>query len=174
MFKRLSALALLAVAISGAAITAQRPQIGNALRALVKVDAPVVAITNVRVIDGTGAPARAGQTVVIRDGNIAALGASVPVPEGATVIDGAGKSLIPGLVMLHEHTYYPAGGQVYGQYGVSFTRLYLAGGVTTMRTGGNVNGVMDITLARRVLTWEPKVALEEGLGRTIAFFRGRI
>jgi dihydroorotase-like cyclic amidohydrolase len=149
MFKRLSALALLALAVSGGVITAQRPQIGNAIRPMVKVDAPVVAITNVRVIDGTGAPARAGQTIVLRDGNIAAIGANIPVPEGATVIDGTGKSVLPGLVMLHEHTYYPAGGQVYGQYGVSFTRLYLAGGVTTMRTGGNVNGVMDITLARR-------------------------
>jgi enamidase len=68
------------------------------------------------------------------------------------VIDATGKSLIPGLVMLHEHTYYPTPGSppgltVYGQFGLSFTRLYLAGGVTTMRTGGNVNGVMDITLA---------------------------
>src|SRR5687767_1068550 len=154
MFKQFSAPALLALAVSGGVITAQRPQIGNAIRPMVKVDAPVVAITSVRVIDGTGAPARAGQTIVLRDGNIAAIGANIPVPEGATVIDGTGKSVFPGLVMLHEHTYYPAGGQVYGQYGVSFTRLYLAGGVTTMRTGGNVNGVMDITLARRAANFE--------------------
>ncbi len=50
--------------------------------------------------------------------------------------------------MVHEHLYYPTGPQVYGQLGQSFTRLYLAGGVTTMRTGGNVNGVMDIKLKR--------------------------
>ena len=56
---------------------------------------------------------------------------------------------MPGLVMLHEHLYYPTGPGVYGQLGQSFVRLYLAGGVTTMRTGGNVNGVMDITLAKR-------------------------
>ena len=68
------------------------------------------------------------------------------MPAGATVIDGTGKTVMPGLVMLHEHLYYPTGPQVYGQLGQSFTRLYLAGGVTTMRTGGNVNGVMDITL----------------------------
>jgi enamidase len=43
---------------------------------------------------------------------------------------------------------------VYGQLGQSFTRLYLAGGVTTMRTGGNVNGVMDITLAKRAAAGE--------------------
>ena len=151
MFKRLSALALLALAVSGGVITAQRPQIGNAIRPMVKVDAPVVAITNVRVIDGTGAPARVNQTVVLRDGVIAEIGdaARVTPPQGAEVMDLSGRSVIPGLVMLHEHLYYPTGPGVYGQYGVSFTRLYLAGGVTTMRTGGNVNGVMDITLARR-------------------------
>ena len=130
------------------------PRSGNAIQQFVKVDAPVVAITHVRVIDGTGAPAKDDQTVVIRDGNIAAVGTDVAVPADATVIDGTGKSLIPGLVMLHEHTYYPTGPNVYGQLGQSFTRLYLAGGVTTMRTGGNVNGVMDITLAKRAAAFE--------------------
>jgi enamidase len=105
------------------------------------------------VIDGTGAPARAGQTVVIRDGNIAAIGTVLAVPEGATVVDGTGKSLLPGLVMVHEHLYYPTGPSVYGQLGQSFTRLYLAGGATTIRTGGNTNGVMDLTLARRAETF---------------------
>ena len=46
--------------------------------------------------------------------------------------------------MVHEHLYYPTGPGVYGQLGESFARLYLAGGVTTMRTGGNTNGFMDI------------------------------
>ena len=61
-----------------------------------------------------------------------------------------GKSVIPGLVMLHEHLYYPTGPGVYGQLGESFTRLYLAGGVTTMRTGGNMNGYMDLNLKRPI------------------------
>ena len=51
--------------------------------------------------------------------------------------------------MLHEHLYYPTGPGVYGQLGESFTRLYLAGGVTTMRTGGNVNGFMDLNMKLR-------------------------
>lgn len=148
---RIVALALLS---AGAVLAAQRPQINNAVRQFVKIDAPVIALTHVRVIDGTGAPARDDQTVLIRDGLIAAIGSNVAVPEGATSIDATGKSLLPGLVMLHEHTYYPAGQGVYGQFGQSFTRLYLAGGVTTMRTGGNVNGVMDITLAKRAAAFE--------------------
>ena len=52
--------------------------------------------------------------------------------------------------MVHEHLYYPAGPGVYGQLGESFIRLYLAGGVTTMRTGGNVNGFMDLKLKRLI------------------------
>lgn len=128
------------------------PALSTAVRAYVKVDAPVIALTHVRVIDGTGAAAREDQTVVIRDGNIAAMGpaTAVAAPAGATVVDLTGKSVIPGLVMVHEHLYYPTGPGVYGQLGESFTRLYLAGGVTTMRTGGNVNGFMDINMAKLV------------------------
>jgi enamidase len=147
---RIGSAVFAAAVLSASIVFAQRG--GNAARQYIKVQAPVVALTNVRVIDGTGAPARAGQTLVIRDGNIAALGpaASTAVPEGATVVDGTGKSVMPGIVMLHEHLYYPTGPGVYGQLGESFIRLYLAGGVTTMRTGGNVNGFMDIKLMRLV------------------------
>lgn len=128
----------------------------NAAANFIKVQAPVVALTHVRVIDGTGAAARTDQTVVLRDGNIAAVGAaaSVTPPAGATIIDLTGKSVIPGLVMLHEHLYYTTGPGVYGQLGVSFSRLYLAGGVTTMRTAGNVNGIMDINVSRRISAGE--------------------
>jgi imidazolonepropionase-like amidohydrolase len=66
------------------------------------------------------------------------------------VIDLAGKSVLPGLVMLHEHLYYPTGPGTYGQLGASFLRLYLAGGVTTMRTGGNMNGYVDVNLKRGI------------------------
>jgi imidazolonepropionase-like amidohydrolase len=158
---RRAGLVLAVVTLAAAVLGAQRPQPGNALRQFVKVDAAVVALTHVRVIDGTGAPARENQTVLIRDGRIAAVGPNVPVPEGATVIDGTGKSAIPGIVMLHEHLYYPTGPGVYGQLGQSFTRLYLAGGVTTMRTGGNVNGFMDLELARRAANLEiPSPAID--------------
>jgi imidazolonepropionase-like amidohydrolase len=134
---------------------AQQPP-ANPLAPYIKVQAPVIALTHVRVIDGTGAPAREDQTIVIRDGNIAALGAAATIapPAGATAIDLTGKSVIPGLVMMHEHLYYTTGPGVYGQLGVSFSRLYLAGGVTTMRTAGNVNGIMDINVAKRIAAGE--------------------
>ena len=146
--------AIVVVLVFGAVAHAltQRPPLPQQVRNFVKVDADVVAITHVRVIDGTGAPAHADQTLIIRGGNIAAVGpfASTTVPDGATVIDGTGKSVMPGLIQLHEHLYYPTGPGVYGQLGASFVRLYLAGGVTTMRTGGNENGFMDMNLAKEI------------------------
>jgi imidazolonepropionase-like amidohydrolase len=134
---------------------AQQPP-ANPLAPYIKVPAGVIALTHTRVIDGTGAAPRENQTLVIRDRDISALGdtASTPAPAGATVIDLTGKSVIPGLVMMHEHLYYTTGPGVYGQLGVSFSRLYLAGGVTTMRTAGNVNGIMDINVARRIAAGE--------------------
>ena len=133
-------------------LEAQRPQLSTAVRAFVTVDTPVIALTHARVIDGTGEPARDDQTLVIRDGRIIALGSSrsTTVPAGAQVLDLSGKSVIPGLVMVHEHLYYPTGPGMYGNLEESFTRLYLAGGVTSMRTGGNMNGFGDFGIKRDI------------------------
>lgn len=132
--------------------SASHPTLSNAVLEFVKVDAPVVALTNARVIDGTGAAARDRQTIIIKGRNIAAFGDTdrITPPDGTTMVDLTGKTVIPGIVMMHEHLYYPNGPQVYGQLGRSFTRLYLAGGVTTIRTGGNVNGFMDLKLRRLI------------------------
>jgi enamidase len=130
----------------------QRPTVGAALRPYVSIDTSILALTHVRVIDGTGAAARTDQTIVIRNGSIAAVGpsASVTPPAGAHVLDLTGKSVIPGLVMLHEHLYYPTGGGTYANLSESFTRLYLAGGVTSMRTGGNTNGYGEISIKQAI------------------------
>ena len=127
-------------------LQAQRPTLAQGVRAYVSVDTSVLALIHVRVIDGTGALARDDQTLIIRDGTIAAIGnaQSVEAPAGAQVLDLTGKSVIPGLVMVHEHLFYPTGSGVYGNLAESFTRLYLAGGVTSMRTGGDMNGFGDI------------------------------
>src|SRR3954454_17748736 len=93
-----------AIAVAGVTVVAgQRGGVPGAVQQFVKVDAPVLALTHVRVIDGTGAPARENQTLVVQNGRITALGNanSVSAPEDATVIDATGKSVIPGLVMLH-------------------------------------------------------------------------
>jgi imidazolonepropionase-like amidohydrolase len=133
-------------------LQAQRPVLSDAVRSYVTVDTPVLALTHARVIDGTGAPARVDQTLVIRDGRIEILGpsATLAVPAGAQVRDLTGKTVIPGLVMVHEHLYYPTGPGVYANLTESFTRLYLAGGVTSMRTGGNMNGYAELAIAKDI------------------------
>jgi imidazolonepropionase-like amidohydrolase len=143
---------IVGIAIMAGAVHAQRPTLSIGARAFVAIDTPTVVLTHVRVIDGTGAPARDDQTLVIRDGAIAALGdaRSVTVPAGAQVMDLTGKSVIAGLVMVHEHLFYPTGPGVYGNLAESFTRLYLAGGVTSMRTGGNMNGFGDFGIKRDI------------------------
>ena len=133
-----------------AALAAQAPPPDSALRPFISVDSPVVAITNVTVIDGTGAPARTGSTVVLQRGRIVAVGAGTQVPGGAKVIDGQGKTLIPGLVGMHDHLFYTAAGG--REVGIGFTgpRLYLASGVTTIRTTGTTSAYTDINTKREI------------------------
>lgn len=75
--------------------------------AFVSVAADTLAITGVQLIDGTGRKPASGQTMVIRDGLVAAVGATseVQIPEGAEVLERSGYTVIPGQVGLHEHTY---------------------------------------------------------------------
>jgi imidazolonepropionase-like amidohydrolase len=120
----------------------------------VKVDAPVVALTHVRVIDGTGAPAREDQTVILNQEKIESVGdaSAANVPKDAQVLDLHGYSIIPGLVGMHDHMFYPTGGSVYGEMAYSFPRLYLAAGVTTIRTTGSLEPYTDLELKRSIDT----------------------
>ncbi len=112
---------------------------------------PVVALEHVRVIDGTGAAARPDQTIVVDHGRIIAVGeaASVQVPSGARRLDLRGHTVYPGLVGMHEHLFYPSGGiPMYNEQAFSAPRLYLAAGITTMRTGGSLEPYTDINLRK--------------------------
>jgi enamidase len=134
-----------------AALLAQQPAQGA--RQFVAVSDSIVALTNVTVIDGTGAAARTGQTIVLRGGSIQSVGAtaSAKIPPGARTMDLTGRTVMPGYVMLHEHLFYPSGGgAIYNEQGYSFPRLYLAGGVTTMRTAGNMAGYADLNIRKAI------------------------
>jgi imidazolonepropionase-like amidohydrolase len=122
------------------------------VRAFVKVDAPRVALTHVRVVDGTGAAAREDQTVVISKGKIESASdtASATVPKDAQVLDLHGYTVIPGLVGMHDHMFYPVGNVVFGEMAFSFPRLYLAGGVTTIRTTGSLEPYTDLEIKKKI------------------------
>jgi imidazolonepropionase-like amidohydrolase len=122
------------------------------VRSFVKLDAPVVALTHVRVIDGTGAAARDDQTIVIAKGKIESISdaTSANVPKDAQVLDLHGHSVIPGLVGMHDHMFYPMGNGVFGEMAYSFPRLYLAAGVTTIRTTGALEPYTDLELKKQI------------------------
>ncbi len=129
-------------------LIAQNRVLPPAVKQYVSVDAPVVALTHARVIDGTGRPSMADQTVIIRGEKIAAVGAtgSVAVPTDAMVIDLTGKTVIPGIIGLHDHMYY--GGMKF--MGASYPRLFLSAGVTTIRTTGSVDSYQELNLKRQI------------------------
>jgi imidazolonepropionase-like amidohydrolase len=136
-----------------AALGAQAPQsLGPGVKPFVTVDAPLFALIHVRIIDGTGSPAREDQTVVISDGKIRALGdaATVQVPPGAKVMDMGGYTVLPGIVGMHDHLIYPAGGAHYNTLEFSAPRLYLACGVTTIRTTGSIEPTTELGVKRAV------------------------
>jgi imidazolonepropionase-like amidohydrolase len=145
-------LAFLVVCCLAVAHLALAQTLSPQVRGFVKVDAPVVALTHVCVIDGTGAAAREDQTVVISKGKIESVAdaASASVPKDAQVLDLHGYSVIPGLVGMHDHMFYPAGNAIFGEMAYSFPRLYLAGGVTTIRTTGSLEPYTDLELKKSI------------------------
>ena len=116
----------------------------------IRVEAPVIALTHVRIIDGTGAAPIEDQTIVIADGKILSIGPTIP--EKAQVLDLKGYTVLPGLVGMHNHMFFPMGGSppMYSNMGTSFPRLYLALGVTTIRTTGSVAPYTDLEIKRLI------------------------
>ena len=133
-------------------LLAQNVNFSSETRRYILHQTPVIALTHANVIDGRGNPARPDQTVIIREGRIADIGDSdkVQVPDGAQHIDLTGKTLLPGFIMFHEHMFYPAGGGQYNQQLTSFPKLYLAGGVTTIRTTGSLEPYTDLNLKQAI------------------------
>src|SRR5690606_973044 len=152
MRSKTAALALLFAAAAPAAGQANLPQ---PLRQFVVADEPVIALTHVRLVDGTGAPARNDQTIIIRQGRIDAVGpsSSTPAPAGARVMDLTGHTVIPGLVGLHDHMYSSSALGSMKPMMYSYPRLFLAAGVTTIRTTGSVDPYQELNL---------KAAIEAG------------
>ena len=131
---------------------AQGPQSDR--QQFIRAEAPVVALTHVRVIDGTGAAPIEDQTIVITEGKIQSITPSptATVPASAQTLDLKGYTVLPGLVGMHDHMFFPMGGTppMYSNMGTSFPRLYLALGVTTIRTTGSVAPYTDLELKRLI------------------------
>jgi imidazolonepropionase-like amidohydrolase len=149
--KRLVVWLLVVSLVVPVSLSAQAVRLSEFTRRFVSVDSPIVALTHVRVVDGTGAAPAEDHTVIIRDGKIAAVGSarSVSVPRGAKVIDLNGHTVIPGFVGMHDHTFYTTSARSI-QISASAPRLYLASGVTTIRTTGSMSPYAELNLRRQI------------------------
>ena len=148
-----------------AAITVAQTQKASGVADFISIDTPVFVLEHVRVIDGTGTPAKEDQAVVIANGKIQFIGPeeSAQIPPGAQRMGRSGYTVIPGLVGMHNHLYYTdsytvqvVDGKV-GEPGlfiaeIPYTapRLYLAAGVTTMRTTGSLEPYTDLKVKSRI------------------------
>jgi imidazolonepropionase-like amidohydrolase len=142
----------------------QRPQsLEPAVRKYVTVDASRVVLEHVRVIDGTAKPPLEDRNIVIENGKITAVqpGADVPNESGQVVLNLTGDTVLPGLVGMHNHLYNIARPDLDAtgdseppvllpQMTFSSPRLYLAAGVTTIRTTGSVETYADLNLRRLI------------------------
>ena len=126
------------------------------VKQFIEVQDSVVAITHVKIIDGTGQPSLNDQDIVLVKSRIKTIGPSgkISIPANAKIIDGTGKTIIPGLIMLHEHLFYAKPFEsdykaVHMTY--TFPKMYLAGGVTTMRTAGSIEANADLNVKNLII-----------------------
>ncbi|HXB32486.1 MAG TPA: amidohydrolase family protein [Puia sp.] len=127
------------------------------VKKFIDYDTAVIAFTHCKLADVKHLKVLEDQTVIVRNGIIAAVGDSknLSAPPGSTVIDLTGKSLLPGFVLLHEHMYYAAYSADFTylhvkQLPYTFPKLYLACGATTIRTAGSVEPYSDLNLKRDI------------------------
>jgi imidazolonepropionase-like amidohydrolase len=142
---------------------AQSTELSKTVEEFVRVRGPKIVLAHVRVIDGTGAQAVEDQNVIIEGGKITGVqkASDAAANAGATVLDLHGYTVMPGIVGMHNHLFYIVRPNldsrrhfdnpvVVPQMTFSAPRLYLAAGVTTMRTTGSVETYADLNLKREI------------------------
>ncbi len=143
------------------AASAQRPNAASTrAKYLYGKDTPVKVLQHLRLIDGTGGAPLEDQTVILEGAKITQIGKDLQLPASAEVLDMTGYTALPGLVGMHDHLYYlqrpdtdAAGSEpptLLPQMTFSAPRMYLANGVTTIRTAGSVEPYADINLRRLI------------------------
>jgi imidazolonepropionase-like amidohydrolase len=141
---------------SGLVASAQESGLSEWVMQYVSIPRGTIALVHAKVIDGTGSPAKNDQTILISGSTISQLGpsGSVSVPPDARVVDLTGKSVFPGIIGMHEHLYFTAyvddHAPTLNELPFSFPRLYLAGGVTTIRTAGALEAYTDLALKAQI------------------------
>jgi imidazolonepropionase-like amidohydrolase len=120
----------------------------------------LVLIKNVNIFDGKSEQLKMGHDVLVTGNRISKIGKQLEADDGATVIDGAGRTLMPGLIEMHTHLMYRYGvsvmrsdfdAQAAGAAAMETLQLYMQMGYTTVRdVGGNSLGLAKNTAAGRL------------------------
>ncbi|HTC76229.1 MAG TPA: amidohydrolase family protein, partial [Edaphobacter sp.] len=156
-----SAALALSLAFAFTTLQAQTPTLAPAVTKYVKVNAPAILLTHVRIIDGTGAAPLEDQNLLIENGKITSISATPPTNSNAQIVDLHNHTIIPGLIGMHDHLYYIARADeaadgssepplIVPQMTFTAPRMYLAAGVTTIRTTGSVEPYLDLNLRREI------------------------
>ncbi|HWZ50891.1 MAG TPA: amidohydrolase family protein [Granulicella sp.] len=158
---RCTAFLALSLAAAFTSLHAQSPKLSADVLKYVKVNAPALLLNHVRVIDGTGAAPLEDQSILIENGKITSITSTPPTSSYAQILDLSGRTVIPGLVGMHDHLYYIARADeaadgssepplIVPQMTFTSPRMYLAAGVTTLRTTGSVEPYLDLNLRREI------------------------
>jgi imidazolonepropionase-like amidohydrolase len=125
--------------------------LGGTLALLAVLSGPAaaqdLAITNARILDGTGGVIERG-TVVVRDGRIAAIGATAAVPNGVERIDAAGKTVLPGFIDAHRHLVQGDPARWLAEQSATRMQEFLDAGFTTVFSAIDPEQVLE--LRRRI------------------------
>jgi len=151
-----------ALSYASAATAQLADALGPEVRKYVRVGVPKTVLEHVEVIDGTGAAPSPDRNVTLEGGKITAIspGADVPPSDGTSVLDLRGYSVMPGIVGMHNHlTFFvrenlaadgSSDGFFLAEMIFSGPRLYLANGVTTIRTTGTLHPYAELKLKQDI------------------------
>ena len=128
-------------------IQAKEVYLSDYTQSFISLDTSNIALSNVKVIDGTGNPSKNYQTVLIQNGIIVDIGNAndIQIADDFYEINLSGKTIIPGIIGMHNHMRIPSSALL-----STSPKLYLASGVTTIQTCGTGNPYEELAIAKSI------------------------
>ena len=120
----------------------------DSLSPYIKYQEELMAFTNATIVDGTGKAIKQNQILLIENGIFKEIGnhTDIKIPQNAKTINLKGKTIIPGIVGMHNHLHIPR----FPDVGDIASKLYLVSGVTTIQTCGAAAPYRELELSKRI------------------------